>query len=59
MAQVVRSLSAMLERWVRSLGWDDSQEKATATQYGILAWEIPWTEEPGRIQVHAVTKSGT
>ena len=58
MAQVVRSLSAVLERWVWSLGWDDPQEKAT-TQYGILAWEIPWTEEPGRLQVHAVTKSGT
>ena len=35
---------------VRSLGWEDLQEEEMATCFGILAWEIPWTEEPGRPQ---------
>ena len=35
---------------VRSLGWEDLQEEEMATCSGILAWEIPWTEEPGRPQ---------
>jgi len=50
MAQPVRSLSAMQETWVRSLGWDDSLEKEMATHSSILAWKIPWTEESGRQQ---------
>jgi len=33
-----------------SLGWEDPQEKAMATHSSILVWEIPWTEEPGRLQ---------
>ena len=37
----------MLETQVQSLGWEDSLEKGTATYSGILAWRIPWTEEPG------------
>jgi len=36
--------------WVRSLGWEDPLEKEMATYFNILAWEIPWTEEPGRLQ---------
>ena len=36
--------------WVRSLGQEDPQEEGTATHTGILAWRIPWTEEPGRLQ---------
>ena len=36
--------------WVRSLGWEDPLEKAMATRSTILAWEIPWTEESGRLQ---------
>ena len=35
---------------VRSLGWKDALEKEMATQASILAWEIPWTEEPGKLQ---------
>ena len=38
------------ETWVQSLGWEDPLEKEMATQSSILAWEIPWTEEPGRLQ---------
>ena len=38
------------ETWVRSLGWEDLLEKEMATYSIILAWEIPWTEEPGGLQ---------
>ena len=38
------------ETWVRSLGWEDSLEEGMATHSNILAWEIPWTEKPGRLQ---------
>ena len=38
------------ETWVRSLGWEDPLEEGMATHSGILAWRIPWTEEPGRLQ---------
>ena len=44
---MVRNLPAMLEIWVQSLGWGDPLEKGMATHSGILAWRIPWTEEPG------------
>ena len=37
----------MQETWVRPLGWEDPQEKGMATHSSILAWKIPWTEEPG------------
>ena len=40
---------------VRSLGWEDPLEKGVATHSSILAWRIPWTEEPGRATVHGVT----
>ena len=40
----------MQETWVRSLGWEDPLEKELATHSSILAWEIPWTEEPGGLQ---------
>ena len=36
--------------WARSLGWEDLLEEEMATHSSILAWEIPWTEEPGRLQ---------
>ena len=49
----------MQEIWVRSLGREDPLEKEMATQSSILAWRIPWTEEPGRITVHGVSKSQT
>ena len=50
MAQVGKNLPAMQETWVRSLGWEDLLEKEMATHSGILAWRIPRTEEPGRLQ---------
>ena len=50
MAQMVRNLAAMWETCVRSLGWEDPLEEEMATHSSILAWRIPWTEEPGRLQ---------
>ena len=50
MAQTVKSLPAMWETQVRSLGWGDPLKKETAIYTSILAWRIPWTEEPGRLQ---------
>ena len=44
--QLIKNLPAMQETWVRFLGWDDPLEKEMATHSSILAWEIPWTEEP-------------
>ena len=44
---MVNCLSAMQETWVRSLGWEDSLAKEMATHSSILAWRIPWMEEPG------------
>ena len=49
-AQSVKNLLAMQETWVRFLGREDSLEKETATHSSVLAWRIPWTEEPGRLQ---------
>ena len=49
-AQMVKRLPAMWETWVPSLGWEDLLEKEMATHSSTLAWTIPWTEEPGRLQ---------
>ena len=49
-ALMVKNLSAMQETWVQSLGQEDPLEKGMATHSSILAWRIPWTEEPGRLQ---------
>ena len=49
-AQMVKNLPAMQETWVQSLGQEDPLEKGMATHSNILAWRIPWTEEPGRLQ---------
>ena len=46
----VKSLPAMQENCVRSLGWEDPLEKGKTTHSSILAWRIPWTEEPGGLQ---------
>ena len=46
-AQMVKSLPAMGETWVRYLGQEDPLEKGMATHSSILPWRIPWTEEPG------------
>ena len=45
-AELVNNPPAMRETWVRFLGWEDPLEKGMATQSSILAWRIPWTEEP-------------
>ena len=50
MAQTVKHLSTMQGTWVRSLGREDPLEKEMATYSSILAWEISWREEPGRLQ---------
>ena len=47
---MVKNLPAMQETQVRALGWEDSLEKGMATHSSILAWRIPWTEEPGGLQ---------
>ena len=47
MAQTVMDLPAVQEMWVQSLGWEDPLEKGMVTHSSILAWRIPWTEEPG------------
>ena len=46
-AQLVKNPPAMQETWVRSLGREDPLEKGMATHSSLLAWRIPWTEEPG------------
>ena len=47
---MVKRLQAMQETWVQSLGQEDPLEKEMATHSSTLAWKIPWTEEPGRLQ---------
>ena len=49
-AQTIKNLPAMQETQVRSLGWEDPLEKEMATHFSILAWKIPWAEEPGGLQ---------
>ena len=50
MSQTVKNLPEMQEIRVQSLGQEDSMEKEMTTHSSILAWEIPWTEEPGGLQ---------
>ena len=50
MAQTVKRPPAMWETWVQSRGWVDPPEKEMAAHSGVLAWQIPRTEEPGRLQ---------
>ena len=47
MTQTIKNLPSMWETWVLSLGWEDPLKKGMATHSSILAWRIPWTEEPG------------
>ena len=49
----------MQEAWVRSMGWEDPLEKETAIHSSILAWRIPWTEEPGRLESVGSQESDT
>ena len=57
MAQTVKNLPTMQETQVQFLGWKDPLEKGMTTHSSILAWRIPWTEEPGG--VHEAANSGT
>ena len=50
MSQMVKNLSGMQETQVQSLGWEDPLKKGMATHASVLAWRIPWAEEPGRLQ---------
>ena len=50
LAQRVKCLPTMRETWVQSLGWEDPLEKEMASHSSTLAWKIPWTEKPGRLQ---------
>ena len=56
---MVKNLLTMQEIQVQFLDWEDSQEKGMATHSGILAWRIPWTEEPGGLQIMGLQKSCT
>ena len=58
MAQTVKNLPAMWETRLQSLGWEDPLEKEMETYSSILAWEIPWTEEPGGLQFMGSQKVG-
>ena len=49
-AQMVKNLPTVQETWVQSLGWEESLEEVMATHSSILAWRIPWTEEPRGLQ---------
>ena len=57
-AQMVKSLPTMRETWAQSLGWEDLLEKGMATHSSTLAWEIPWTEEPGKLQSMGLQRVG-
>ena len=55
---MVKNLPVMQETWVQSLGQEDLLEEGTATQSSILAWRIPWTEEPGGLQSMGLQRVG-
>ena len=55
---MVKSLSAVQETWVRSLGQEYHLEKGMATNSSILAWRIPWTEQPGGLQSTELQRVG-
>ena len=57
-AQGVKNFPAMQETWVRSLGQEDPLEKGKAAHSIILAWEIPWTQEPGRLHSMGLRRVG-
>ena len=56
--QRVKNPPAMQDTWVWFLGWEDPLEKGVATHSGVLAWRIPWTEEPGRLQSMESQRNG-
>ena len=58
MAQTVKNPPAMLKTWVQPLGWEDPLKKGIATHSSILAWSIPWTEEPDGLQSMGLQRVG-
>ena len=58
LAQLVKNLPIVLETWVRSLGWEDPLEKEMTTHFSIIAWKIPWTEEPSALQSMGLQRIG-
>ena len=56
---MVKNWPALQETRVQSLGWEGPLEKGTATHSSVLAWKIPWTEEPDGLQVPGIMKSHT
>ena len=59
MVQMGKNLPVMQKTWVRSLGQEDPLEKGKVTHFSILAWRIPWTEEPGGLQSMGSQESDT
>ena len=59
MAQMAKNLLAMQETWVQSLSWEDALEEGMATHSSILAWRIPWTEDPGGLQSMGLQSVGS
>jgi len=57
-AQMVKCVRTMRETWVQSLGREDLLEKEMSTHSNILAWKIPWMEEPGRLQSMGLQRVG-
>ena len=58
LAHTVKNLSAIQETWVLSLGWEDPLEKGVANSSSIIAWEIPWAEDPGGLQSKRLHRVG-
>ena len=58
MAQAVKNPPAMWETWVRFLGWEDPLEEEMTTHSSILAWRIPWTEQPCGLQFMELQRAG-
>ena len=57
--QISPAVQEMQEMWVRSLGWEDPLDQEMAIHPSILAWEVPWTEEPGGVQSLGSQKTQT
>ena len=57
-AQMVKNRPVMQEIWIQFLGWEVPLEKEMATHSSILAWRIPWTEEPGELQSMGLQRAG-
>ena len=57
-AQMLKNLPAMKETWIQFLSQEDPLEKEMAAHYSILAWRVPWTEEPGGLQSIGLQRVG-